>query len=1147
MKMKDWLFGILVRPRAGLVPSGSVCASLLGFLVICALPSSSPAWQINNDSPRCNGGTPAVRIWWNQPWSGSGFTYTVYRDNFYYAGPYSQRFFDNTLNVQAGTWYVYSVKAEDGTGQQEFSDNLWVYIPSDVCPLPAAICRSPTSLTQSVTQGQNAPSQSFSVWNCGGGTLSYSISDNNVTWLSEFPTSGTSTFESDTISVDYSTASLAVGTYNATITISASGLSSQTISVSLTVNPPPPAICRSPTSLTQTVTQGQNAPSQSFSVWNCGSGTLSYSISDNNVTWLSEFPPSGTSTFETDTISVDYSTASLSAGTYSATITISASGISSQTIPVTLTVNPTPPEITVTWNGSPIADGDTTPTTSDGTDFGSVVEGQPGPSREFTVRNDGGSTLTLGIVSVPSGFTVTEGLSTSLAPNASDTFTIRLDSTTTGTKNGQISFSNNDSNENPFNFAITGIVNGADPDDQISEAVPFGEVTNTLSRLNAITTPGTDVDMYSFQVAAGQRISFDIDLVAGSALNSHLRLFNASGVQLATSDNAAGPGEPAGPESYLEYTFTSGGTHYVGVSASPNSNYDPVSGTGDTAGSTTGEYMLVLSPGLAGSVRRNGETTDYLVDILRVDSPIGSYPRAIDPQKKTWIIVHGWNSSRAADNISNLVQAVASHRPGDQVLTLDWSSAAITGAGACRASIAIEPVAEWASDALQDYQFPNGNLNFIGHSYGSYVSAETAERITGGVDTIVGLDPAAHFAPCAYNPNSEVDFRSVSQFSWAFHTSTCGSEFTPTTAHECFVIPHDHILFCPIPPSLSEHSHAIDVFISMLMNSGGGVSQLFQLSRLSSHTPGPWCPDRYTSHAEPVGGTGDPGYEGIIEPTPDGLSPELITYVVNCGTGQETNVVEIPDSTNPSITITTPTTDPAYESPSRVLDLFGSASDNVRVKRVNWVNDRGGSGLAAGTGNWIAGPISLQEGMNVITVTARDVAGNTATDTITVTYLPVILTVLSSNADSGVLIGVAPSDNNLQSDGTTTFTRKYDKTTFVTLLAPAVAGCNHFVKWQRDGSDWAASTTTTVTMDAAHSMSAIYAPRPQSVIFVDCNYSGGSPDGSQARPFRTVQEAYNSSCNNDTLRMNVCNYNETITINRFLRLEATNGIVHIGR
>ena len=52
-----------------------------------------------------------------------------------------------------------------------------------------------------------------------------------------------------------------------------------------------------------------------------------------------------------------------------------------------------------------IADNSTTPV-----NFGSVVQGQTGPSVTFTVRNDGGQILNLSGLSVPAGYTITDGL-----------------------------------------------------------------------------------------------------------------------------------------------------------------------------------------------------------------------------------------------------------------------------------------------------------------------------------------------------------------------------------------------------------------------------------------------------------------------------------------------------------------------------------------------------------------------------------------------------------------------------------------------------------------------------------------------------------------------------------------------------------------
>src|SRR5437763_13689171 len=92
------------------------------------------------------------------------------------------------------------------------------------------------------------------------------------------------------------------------------------------------------------------------------------------------------------------------------------------------------------------------------------------------------------------------------------------------------------------------------------------------------------------------------------------------------------------------------------------------------------------------------------------------------------------------------------------------------------------------------------------------------------------------------------------------------------------------------------------------------------------------------------------------------------------------------DTTLPTIAITTPTSGSTYSTPTSSLALRGTASDNVGVTQVTWANSRGVSGTAAGTTSWKARGIVMQSGANLLTVTARDTAGNIATRTMTVTY-----------------------------------------------------------------------------------------------------------------------------------------------------------------
>ena len=91
------------------------------------------------------------------------------------------------------------------------------------------------------------------------------------------------------------------------------------------------------------------------------------------------------------------------------------------------------------------------------------------------------------------------------------------------------------------------------------------------------------------------------------------------------------------------------------------------------------------------------------------------------------------------------------------------------------------------------------------------------------------------------------------------------------------------------------------------------------------------------------------------------------------------------DITPPTVYITGPSTKGSYTTTKQILSIRGTASDIIGVAAVTWVNDRGGSGTFTGTTAWI-GLVNIQPGVNVITVTATDAAGNKASSTLTVTY-----------------------------------------------------------------------------------------------------------------------------------------------------------------
>ena len=238
-----------------------------------------------------------------------------------------------------------------------------------------------------------------------------------------------------------------------------------------------------------------------------------------------------------------------------------------------------PAEVTVLGNGASITDGDTTPSAADYTDFGSVAQGGTPVSHTFTVRNDGAEPLTLGAVTVPTGFTLTEGLATSLAPGAFDTFTVQLDTAIIGTKTGEISFATSDSDENPFNFAITGTVTAA--------GVP--EVTVTVTP-GAVTEDGTTNLLYTFTRSVAYASALTVNFSVGGTA-----AYGTDYTQTGAASFAAASGTviiPAGQT-----------TAQVTIDPTPDTTVEPdetvlltvTAGTGYTIGTPAGATGTVLN------------------------------------------------------------------------------------------------------------------------------------------------------------------------------------------------------------------------------------------------------------------------------------------------------------------------------------------------------------------------------------------------------------------------------------------------------------------------------------------------------------------------------------------------------------------------
>jgi glucose/arabinose dehydrogenase/PKD repeat protein len=216
-------------------------------------------------------------------------------------------------------------------------------------PPPPSLAVSPASLSFTATSGSGNPaSKTLSVTNSGGGSLSFTASD-DAPWLSVTPGSGSAPA---TLTAAVNISGLAPGDHTATITVDGSGVngSPKQIPVTLTVAPPqPPALAVSPGSLSFTAVEGAAAPpAQSLSVTNTGGGTLSFTTSDD-ASWLAATPASGTAP---GSVSVSVSHTGLARGTYTGNVVITASGAtgSPRSVPVTLTVAPPATGLVGAWS-----------------------------------------------------------------------------------------------------------------------------------------------------------------------------------------------------------------------------------------------------------------------------------------------------------------------------------------------------------------------------------------------------------------------------------------------------------------------------------------------------------------------------------------------------------------------------------------------------------------------------------------------------------------------------------------------------------------------------------------------------------------------------------------------------------------------------
>ncbi|MFY7884541.1 MAG: choice-of-anchor D domain-containing protein, partial [Dolichospermum sp.] len=175
------------------------------------------------------------------------------------------------------------------------------------------------------------------------------------------------------------------------------------------------------------------------------------------------------------------------------------------------------PEINVQGNSTNIVSGDTTPSTTDHTDFGSVNAASGSVVRTFTIQNTGSVALNISdayLLDGTSGFSITSAPASSVAPSGSTTIQVTFDPSTAGTFNDELVIESDDSDEATYTFAITGVGFVATPEINVQG--------NSVSIVDGDTTPSTadHTDFGSVTTSSGSVVrTFTIQNTGSAALN----------------------------------------------------------------------------------------------------------------------------------------------------------------------------------------------------------------------------------------------------------------------------------------------------------------------------------------------------------------------------------------------------------------------------------------------------------------------------------------------------------------------------------------------------------------------------------------------------------------------------------------------------
>ena len=422
----------------------------------------------------------------------------------------------------------------------------------------------------------------------------------------------------------------------------------------------------------------------------------------------------------------------------------------------------------------------------------------------------------------------------------------------------------------------------------------------------------------------------------------------------------------------------SGTTYYYRIGARSNSGvtygnekpFDTLTDSPPTVITGNATNLSTNSATLGGSVNANGlSTTSW----FEYGTTSGSYTSTSSTQS-----VSGTNATTISINISGLSSGttyfyrIAAQNSAGTSYGSEKSFKTVTDTTKLPKVTTGSATSVTSNSAKLDGTVNANNLEtYVWFEYGtksgSYGSVSSTQKVTGTSDTTVsisisGLSSATkYYYRIAAQNNSGTSYGSEKSFTTSDTSAPTGSISINGDA---------------------TYTKSTSVTLTLSATDNAGVTGYYisnSSTKPSASVSGWTSITSTTSYSANVSYTLSSG---------DGSKTMYVWYKDNSGNvSSSASDSIILDTTAPTITITSPTSEDTYTTSSSVIAIGGSASDSTSgVSSVTWSNDKGGSGTASGTTSWLTSSISLLIGENIITATATDGAGNTGTDTITVTF-----------------------------------------------------------------------------------------------------------------------------------------------------------------